>query len=82
MDFDNTNKGVLFKNENKTSDNHPDYKGSVNVNGTEYWLSSWIKTGKKGKFMSLSVSQKDDAKKPVKQASKQDEDFGDDSIPF
>ena len=82
MEYDNTNSGALFKNDRKEKDSHPDYKGSLNVGGTDYWLSAWIKTGKKGKFMSVSVSPKDDAKKPVKQASKQDEDFGDDSMPF
>ncbi len=57
--YDNTNSGVLFKNENKTTEKHPDYKGQVNVGGQEFWLSAWIKTGAKGKFMSLSVTPKE-----------------------
>lgn len=57
--FDNTNRGVLFKNHDKKEENHPDYKGRIDVGGTEYWLSAWIKTSDKGtKFMSLSVTEK------------------------
>ena len=29
------NTGAIFKNDNKKADNHPDYKGKVNVNGKE-----------------------------------------------
>ena len=58
-DFDNTNRGAIFKNDRKEKDTHPDYKGSLNVGGVEYWVSSWIKTGQKGKFMSLSVTAKE-----------------------
>ncbi len=60
-DYDNRDKGVLFKH---SSDNEkaPNYKGSINVGGTEYWLSAWIKEGAKGKFMSLSVQPKDQQK--------------------
>ena len=58
--YDDTNRGVLFKNDRKDSDKHPDYKGKVNVGGQEFWLSAWIKDGAKGKFMSLSVQPKED----------------------
>jgi len=73
------NSGVLFKNENKDNEKKPDYKGSIMVDGTEYWLSSWIKEGKSGKFMGLAVSPKDGqppANKPVPPNLK------DDDIPF
>ena len=51
------NSGVLFKNENKDNDKKPDYKGSIVVNGQDYWLSAWIKTGKSGKFMGLEIGR-------------------------
>lgn len=70
MQYDNTNRGSLFKNDDKQQDNHPDYKGSLNVNGIDLWVSGWIKTSEKTgkKFMSLSVKPKESA--PVKKASK------------
>lgn len=76
-EYDDTNRGALFKNDKKESDNHPDYKGSINVNGTDYWLSSWLKKSKAGaKYMSLSVKPKDDAPaKPAKKAPQPDEDL-------
>ena len=68
-EYDNTDTGALFKNDKKETEKHPDYKGSVNVGGTEYWLSAWIKTSKQGaKFMSLSVKAKDAP--PQRQAQK------------
>ena len=45
------NSGVLFKEQDKKTPNHPDYKGNIMVNGQAYWLSAWIKEGKNGKFM-------------------------------
>jgi uncharacterized protein (DUF736 family) len=75
-EYDNTNQGALFKNDKKESEKHPDYRGSINVDGTDFWLSAWIKESKKGgKFMSLSVTAKDGKPK-----GKQDDDGSD--IPF
>ena len=53
------NSGVLFKNDKKDTEKHPDYKGNIMVDGNEYWLSAWIKEGKTGKFMGLAVSPRD-----------------------
>jgi hypothetical protein len=94
-DFDNTNRGVLFINDRRTSEKHPDYKGSINVDGKEFWLSAWMKTGAKGEFISLSIESKDaqagtskpaakPAAKPAPAASKAAPNFNDmdDDLPF
>lgn len=58
--YDPTNRGALFSNrDKKTSENFPDYGGSLNVDGKEYFISAWLKDGPKGKFMSLSVKPKE-----------------------
>lgn len=57
--FDNTNRGVLFKNDRQTKDTQPGYTGSLNVDGVEYFLDAWVKEGQKGKFFSVSVKRKD-----------------------
>jgi hypothetical protein len=62
-DHDNTNRGAIWKNEKKEKDTHPDFKGSVNVDGREYWVSAWKRkegAGPKSPALSFSVKPKDD----------------------
>ena len=55
--YDDTNRGVLFKNDRKETDQQPDYTGKVNVQGEEKRLAGWIRQSKAGKtFLSLSIS--------------------------
>ena len=57
MPFDNTNRGVLFRNEKRTSEKAPEYEGKIDINGKEYRLAAWIKESKAGKkFFSLSIA--------------------------
>jgi uncharacterized protein (DUF736 family) len=80
MAYDNTNSGAIFKNDRKESDKHPDYKGSLNVEGREYWVSSWINRDKNGNaYMSVKVNPKDD--RPVNPNIVESEKFEED-VPF
>lgn len=85
-DYDNTNKGVLFRNEDKQEDRHADYRGSINVDGKEFWLDAWLRKSKQGKtFMSLRVKPKmarEHRGAPANPPARQAEDEFDDSIPF
>lgn len=60
MTYDNTNRGALFKNDKKSEDRDPDYRGNINIDGKEFWLDAWINTAKKDgrKFMSLRAKPK------------------------
>ena len=66
MTYDNTNKGVLFRDTNKEEgSNKPDHTGKLNVNGKDYRLAGWLKEGKTGgKFLSLSISEPRPTNKP------------------
>jgi uncharacterized protein (DUF736 family) len=58
--YDNTNSGAIFKNDKKETDSHPEYKGSINVEGKDYWASVWVNTSKAGQqYMSIKVTPKD-----------------------
>jgi hypothetical protein len=86
MEYDNSNRGVLFKNDRKEKDTHPDYKGSyTDGNGAEFWLSAWLKKDKNGNtFMSLSTTAKDEVHakgmQQARQVFEQEADTSD--IPF
>ena len=87
MTYDNSNSGILSRNDRKEQPNHPDFKGQINVNGVDYWLSGWVKerNDKSGKFFSLSVKPKEAAQtKAVKQTAAQGSGFDDmdSDIPF
>jgi hypothetical protein len=88
MEYDNTNRGALWRNERKQTDKHPDYTGEVDVEGVVYWVSAWKgKTGNNPKAPILSFSLK---KKEPRSASQNSEtahspapnDDFDDDIPF
>ena len=81
-DYDNRNTGVLFRNDRKETERHPDYTGSwTDANGVEHWFSAWLKDSKSGtKFMSLSARPKND--QPAPQPRDYAEEVKDDDVPF
>lgn len=77
MKYDNS--GILGKNLRKTSNSHPEYTGSITVEGKEYWLNGWVKEGAKGKFFSLALKPKEETKPETKPEPKQ---MVDADVPF
>jgi hypothetical protein len=77
------NSGVLFSNDKREKESHPNYKGNIMVDGKSYWISGWIKEGKNGKFMGLAVSPKEEqAEQPAKAKPKSGFDDMESDIPF
>lgn len=86
-EYSNELRGVLFENDRKETDNHPDFKGTAQIDGQEYWLSAWEKSGAKGLYISLSFKLKDGAKVAPSQQTRGKPagsvgNLEDDSIPF
>ena len=64
MSYDNTNSGAAFLKD-KTNPRQPDFSGSLNAAGVDYWVSVWVKVSGPNsktpgqKFLSLALTEKD-----------------------
>ena len=89
-DYDNTNRGSIWKNDRKDTDTHPDFTGTLNVEGVEYFCDAWKRkpdANPKAPALSFKVKRKD--KQPTTDSQRSQraqqppggDDF-DDTIPF
>lgn len=76
--YDDTNTGIIGKNDFKQKDTHPDQRGRINIAGIWYWLSGWEKTANGRTFCSLAATEMTQAevdtmleKRAAKQAPQQ-----------
>lgn len=84
-EFDNTNRGSIWKNEKKETEKHPDFTGSANVDGVEYWVSAWKRkegANPKAPALSFSFKRKEEAKPKQSDDSPADDGWTEDEIPF
>jgi len=52
------NTGAIFKNEKKQKDTHPDYRGTIDVDGVPKEISLWVKKSKSDKsYFSVQISE-------------------------
>lgn len=89
--YDNTNTGMMMRNASRETDRHPEFKGSLNVEGVDYWISAWVNTGKEGskiegkKYFSIKLTAKDAPKESKPRGDNSRVGFErdlDDEIPF
>lgn len=84
MEYDNTNRGSVWKNDKRETDKHPHYTGTLNVDGAEYWVSAWAKdkdSNPKAPNLTFSIKLKDNQQvvTPSQSAVVDDEE---DDLPF
>lgn len=74
------NSGAIFKNDKRTTESHPHYKGKCVINGEELDVALWLKESKSGlKYFSASFTppyRKDEA--PIPAPTNE----ADDDLPF
>lgn len=80
--YDNNLTGVLFKNDKGDNEKRPDYKGSAEIEGVQYWVSAWIRDTAKGKCLSMKYERKEQQAAPATKAPEPQQSAIDDDIPF
>ena len=85
-DYDPTNRGAIWPNDRmREGKKDPEFTGSLNVDGVEYWVSAWRRkpdANPNAPSLSFSVSRKDANRAPNPQREVPQEPDFDDSIPF
>ena len=88
-EYDNTNRGSIWKNDKKETEKHPDFTGSINVDGKEFWVSAWKRkpdANPKAPALSISIKVKEESHVSSSQSFQSPpvtDDFKDDDlIPF
>jgi len=85
MEYDNTNRGAIWKNDKKETEKHPDFRGELNVNGADFWVSAWRRApGAPDKAPALSFAVTPKEGQSVKPTSNEvfPKDTASDDLPF
>jgi|TARA_R110000772_G_scaffold156127_1_gene267183 hypothetical protein len=80
MEYDNTNRGSIWKNLKRETDKHPHLTGTINVEGAEYWVSAWARdkdANPKAPELTFSIKLKDVQSTPAEpfKAKVEDDDM-------
>ena len=87
--YDNSNRGSIWKNDKKEKETQPDYTGGIDVEGKQYFLNGWTRkpgANPKAPAMSFSVMPKTEGYGATAPAPKSEEVFPsgitEDDLPF
>jgi hypothetical protein len=72
------NSGVLSRNDNRKTDKSPEYSGTAEVGGIEYWLGAWVNEKDGRKFFRISFTPKENQPHYTSEGSQEPSD----DIPF
>jgi uncharacterized protein (DUF736 family) len=82
------NSGAIFKNDKKL-ENHPDYRGTINVDGQDKEIALWVKQSAKGVsyfFVKISEPYKkpeqNEGREALKKTIIHESNFDNDDLPF
>lgn len=66
MAYDERNCGTIRKNDKGDNPKRPDYKGSLDVEGVQFWVSGWVRKRKSdgSPFLSIKVEKKEQQNLP------------------
>jgi hypothetical protein len=84
-EYDNTNRGAIWKNDKKDTEKHPDFRGELNVNGAGFWVSAWRRAPgapDKAPALSFAVTPKDSQAVKPKSNEVFPKDITEDDLPF
>ena len=84
-EYDNTNRGAIWKNDKKETEKHPDFRGELNVNGADFWVSAWSRAPgapDKAPALSFAVTPKDSQAVKPKSNEVFPKDITEDDLPF
>jgi hypothetical protein len=78
----------MWPNVDRASSKHPDFKGSLDVNGRQYWVSGWQKkegANPAAPAITFTIKEKDSASGVIPKAVQElapPADYSDDDMPF
>jgi hypothetical protein len=85
VDYDNTNRGAVFKAKEKRTERSPDRTGELCIQcpscqaKADFWVSGWLKKARNSgqTFLSLAVNPKE-----IETPDNNGSEFDDEDIPF